>query len=58
LASISQILPGKSIDYYLGELPYSQGLQLQALDLSKNGVNFDTKTKENSNTFKEVAGFV
>jgi len=58
LASVSQIIPGKSIDYYLGELPYCQGLQLQTLELAKNGVNFDTKTKENSNNFKEVAGLV
>jgi hypothetical protein len=58
LASVSQIISGRSIDYYLGELPYCQGLQLQALDLAKNGVNFDTSTNEKKQNFKEVAGFI
>tara|TARA_R100000808_G_scaffold260_2_gene1557 strand:+ start:4199 stop:4375 length:177 start_codon:yes stop_codon:yes gene_type:complete len=57
LASISQILPGRSVDYYLGELPYCQGLQLQAIELAKNGIDFDTPTNEKRKNFKEVAGF-
>ena len=55
IAAVSNILPGRSIDYYLGELPYCQGLQIQTMDYAQNGVEFENASiMQNA---KEIAGF-
>jgi hypothetical protein len=46
LSSVAQILPGHSIKYYLNELPYCVGLQLQSVGLAKNGTKFTTITTD------------
>jgi len=54
LASVARVIPGHSIDFYLGELPYAQGLQLQTIDAARQGVKFQ---QEQDAGFEEVAGF-
>ncbi len=54
LASVARVIPGHSIDFYLGELPYAQGLQLQTIDAARQGVKFQ---QEQDADFEEVAGF-
>tara|TARA_R100001082_G_C4296646_1_gene130563 strand:- start:479 stop:649 length:171 start_codon:yes stop_codon:yes gene_type:complete len=55
LAAIAEVLPGFSIDYYLGELPYAQGLQLQTISMAKQGIEFEAPF--NGPSFEEIAGF-
>jgi hypothetical protein len=49
------VLPGHSIDYYLGRLPYAQGLQLQSIDLARQGVKFTTP-RIGEKSFEDIAG--
>lgn len=56
MASLARVLPGHSIDYYLGVIPYAQGLQLQSIDLARQGVKFEGITQPGGD-FAEVAGF-
>ena len=56
LAGVARVLPGHSVDYYLGGLPYAQGLQLQTIDLARQGVKFqDTGT--DGGEFDRLAGW-
>ena len=55
IAAVSDILPGHSIDYYLCELPYCQGLQLQTASYAKNGIEFEESIDIKDS--KEIAGF-
>lgn len=57
MASLSQIIPGKSIEYYLNELPYAQGLQFQSIELGKNGCEFEAISKDSEDSFAKIAGF-
>jgi len=56
VASLSQVLPGKSIDFYLNELPYCQGLQFQTIDFARNGCSFNTVLKSKGKSFKDIGG--
>jgi hypothetical protein len=52
---LARVLPGHSVDYYLGRLPYAQGLQLQTIDLARQGVKFNTP-RIGDKSFEEIAG--
>tara|TARA_R100001082_G_scaffold35274_1_gene18326 strand:- start:2906 stop:3067 length:162 start_codon:yes stop_codon:yes gene_type:complete len=52
---LARVLPGHHLDYYLGRLPYAQGLQLQSIDLARNGVKFNTP-KQSDKSFDDIAG--
>tara|TARA_R100001530_G_scaffold102134_1_gene71007 strand:+ start:381 stop:551 length:171 start_codon:yes stop_codon:yes gene_type:complete len=55
VASLARVLPGHNIDYYLGAVPYAQGLQLQSVDLARQGVKFEGITAPGED-FASVAG--
>jgi hypothetical protein len=58
VAALSRVLPGHSVDWYLNCLPYSQGLQLQAIDCARQGVKFQQLLTTNpGESFEEIAGF-
>tara|TARA_R110002051_G_scaffold254960_1_gene314003 strand:- start:3780 stop:3968 length:189 start_codon:yes stop_codon:yes gene_type:complete len=57
VAALSRVLPGHSVDWYLNNLPYSQGIQLQAIDCARQGVKFQqTSTTGAGESFEEIAG--
>ena len=57
VAALSRVLPGHSVDWYLNNLPYSQGIQLQAIDWARQGVKFHNSTPAPpGESFAEIAG--
>lgn len=49
------MIPGHDVEFYLGELSYARGLQLQSIDQARNGVKFE-QVASDADDFSEIAG--